>query len=86
MPQDEKPHGSQQFQIQIDRVHYTVTKEQMTGSELRSLPTTPVGPDRDMFQVVPGGQDKKIENNEVVEIRNGLRLFTAPAQINPGRH
>lgn len=86
MPQDEKPHGPQQFQIQIDRVHYTVSKDHMTGSELRNLPTAPIGPDRDLFQVVPGGQDKKIENSEVVEIRNGLRFFTAPSQINPGRH
>jgi len=86
MPQDDKSHGPQQFQIQIDRVHFTVSKDQMTGSELRNLPTTPIGPDRDLFQVVPGGQDKKIENSEVVEIRNGLRFFTAPSQINPGRH
>ncbi len=79
--QQEHPH---QFQIQIDRVHYTVTKEKMTGAELRHVPPTPIGPDRDLFQVVPGGQDKKIEDNEIVEIRNGLRFFTAPSQINPG--
>lgn len=85
MPQDQKPQGPQQFQIQIDRVHYTVTKPQMTGSELRNLPKPPIGPDRDLFQVVPGGQDKKIENNDIVDIRNGLRFFTAPSQINPGR-
>ena len=73
-----------EFQIQIDRVHYTVTKERMTGAELRLVPPTPIGPDRDLFQVVPGGQDKKIEDNDTVEIRNGLRFFTAPSQINPG--
>jgi hypothetical protein len=76
-----KPH---QFQIQIDRVHYTVTKESMTGAELRQLPAPPIGPDRDLFQVVPGGQDLKIEDGDVVKMRNGLRFFTAPSQINPG--
>lgn len=73
-----------QFQIQIDRIHYTVTKSQMTGSELRAVPETPIGPDRDLFEVVPGGADVKIETAQVVQIRNGQRFFTAPAQINPG--
>jgi hypothetical protein len=33
----------------------------------------------------PGGQDKKIELSDVVEMRNGLHFFTAPSQINPGK-
>lgn len=72
------------FEIQIDRVQYIVTQHYMTGLELRHLPTPPIGPDRDLFEVVPGGSDRKIENEQIVEIRNGLRFFTAPAQINPG--
>ncbi len=79
---EQHPHG---FQIQIDRVHYTVNQEQMTGAQIRNIPNPPIGPDRDLFQVVPGGQDRKIEMNDVVEMRNGLRFFTAPAQINPGK-
>ena len=74
-----------EFQIQIDRVHFTVTQSRMTGAELRRVPQPPIGPDRDLFQVVPGGQDRKIEDPDTVEIRNGLRFFTAPALINPGR-
>jgi len=72
------------FEIQIDRVHYTVAASSMTGEQLRYLPTPPIGADRDLFEVVPGGSDRKIGNDQVVEIRNGLRFFTAPAQINPG--
>ena len=78
----EKP---QHFEIQIDRVHYKVTQSEMTGAELRRVPTPPLGPDRDLFEVVPGGTDRKIGDTEVVKIRNGTRFFTAPAQINPGR-
>jgi hypothetical protein len=74
-----------EFHIQIDRVHYTVTKHHMTGLELRHVPKAPIGPDRDLFEVIPGGTDRKIADNEVVEIRDGKRFFTAPAQINPGR-
>ncbi len=77
-------HEPEKFQIQIDRVHYTVNKRQMTGEELRHVPPTPIGPDRDLFEVVPGGPDRKIEDNEVVEIHNGKRFFTAPVVINPG--
>ena len=79
--QQEHPH---EFEIQIDRVHYKVTMERMTGLQLRHVPNPPIGPDRDLFEVVPGGSDRKIGDEQVVEIRNGLRFFTAPAQINPG--
>jgi hypothetical protein len=79
-------HGKEEkFQIQIDRNHYTVRQERMTGTQIRHVPTPPIGPDRDLFLVVPGGSDQKIADNEEVEIRNGLRFFTAPAQINPGQ-
>lgn len=74
-----------QFRIQIDRVHYTVTQDQLTGRDLRQVPPTPIGPDRDLFEVVPGGTDKKIADDDIVEIRSGKRFFTAPAQINPGK-
>jgi hypothetical protein len=73
-----------EFEIQIDRTHYKVTLRHMTGLQLRHVPKPPIGPDRDLFEVVPGGSDRKIGNEQVVEIRNGLRFFTAPAQINPG--
>jgi hypothetical protein len=72
------------FEIQIDRAHFEVTSEVMTGQQLRQLPTPPIGADRDLFKVVPGGSDLKIENDGRVDIKSGLRFFTAPAQINPG--
>lgn len=72
------------FQIQIDRVHYTVSQARMTGAELRRVPPVPIGAERDLFEVVPGAQDQKIEDSTIIEIRNGERFFTAPAHINPG--
>lgn len=83
-PQAKPPEGHE-FNIQIDRVHYKVNKAIMTGLELRHVPPTPIGPDRDLFEVVPGGTDRKIADDDKVEIRDGKRFFTAPAQINPGR-
>ena len=74
----------ERYQIQIDRVHYTVGQDALTGAELRALVDPPIGPERDLFEVVPGGTDRKIENADVVRMRNGLRFFTAPSHINPG--
>ena len=81
-----RPDGQKTFEIKIDRTAYKVHQPVLTGAELRRLPTPAIGPDRDLFEVVPGGSDLKIEADTRVEMRNGLRFFTAPAQINPGRN
>lgn len=72
------------FTIKIDRVEYQVHERKRTGTQLRHLVHPPVGPERDLFEVVPGGSDMKIDDDVVVKMRDGLRFFTAPAQINPG--
>lgn len=79
-----QPHGPKEFEIKIDRTGYKVSEPVLTGAQLRALPEPNIGPDRDLFEVVPGGSDVKIEADATVEMRNGLRFFTAPAQINPG--
>lgn len=76
--------GSPHVNIQIDREHFQVEAKALTGAELRALPEVPIGPDRDLFQVVPGGQDLKIESTQSVALKSGMRFFTAPGQINPG--
>lgn len=73
-----------EFVIKIDRHEYRVHQPSITGSELRNLPKPPIGPDPDLFEVVPGGSDKKNSDTEIVKMRDGLRFFTAPARINPG--
>lgn len=81
--------GSQHdIRLQIDRVHYEVRALVMTGAQIREVPPPPQGPigaDRDLFLVVPGGTDEKIADDQPVKLHNGMRFFTAPAQINPGR-
>jgi hypothetical protein len=85
---DEQPSQAEypmDFHIKIDRVEYRIAEEELTGAQLRQLPRPPIGPDRDLFEVIPGQADRKIDDAYVVEIVNGKRLFTAPAHINPGR-
>ena len=72
------------FTIKIDRIEYEVHERKLTGLQLRNLPKPPIGSDRDLFEVVPGGSDRKIADDLEVRMRDGLRFFTAPAQINPG--
>jgi hypothetical protein len=80
------PEKPKSFEIKIDRTNYKVHQEVMTGVELRRLPDPDIGSDRDLFEVVPGGSDLKIDLTTQVTMRNGLRFFTAPAQINPGQN
>lgn len=79
-----KDHPKKSYKITIDRDHYEVHQDEMTGAEIRQLPYPPIGSDRDLFQVVPGGSDQKIGDADIVEIHEGMRFFTAPSQINPG--
>lgn len=81
---DPKPPEPHVFHIKIDRTEYKVGAQTLTGTQLRQLPEPDIGPERDLFEVVPGGSDRKIENDTAVTMRDGLRFFTAPAQINPG--
>jgi hypothetical protein len=84
MAEEKKDHHPHEFHIQIDRAHFIVHKKVLTGQELRNLPQPPVGPERDLFKVVPGSSDLKIEFDTQVEMHDGERFFTAPAVINPG--
>lgn len=79
------PHGAHQTNIQIDRVHYRVPVDVLTGQQLRELVTPPIPETRDLFRVVPAGDDEKIELTASVALHDGMRFFTAPARINPGR-
>jgi len=80
----EDKQGEHAFTIKIDRMEFRVREREITGLQLRQLPHPPIGPDRDLFEVVPGGSDVKIADRDVVKMRDGLRFFTAPVQINPG--
>lgn len=78
------PPGHEQTNIQIDRVHYRVPVEDMTGQQLRELASPPIPDTRDLFRVVPGDEDLKVEAAATVHLHDGMRFFTAPARINPG--
>lgn len=71
--------------IRIDRIDYPVFKRKMTGAELRTVPSPDVAPDRDLWRDVPDKRDVKVQDEDIVRLKNGMRFFTAPGRINPGQ-
>lgn len=70
--------------IRIDRVEYEVFQRKMTGAELRALPSPDVAVDRDLWRDVPDKRDVKVQDEDIVRLKDGMRFFTAPGRINPG--
>lgn len=83
-PGFDKPEDDKTYTIQIDRTQYVLKENRLTGADLRRVPTPPIPPDRDIFQIIPGRPDKKVEDDDHIQITDGLRFFTAPNTINPG--
>ena len=83
-PAPDKENLDKAFTIQIDRIQYQWPDEKISGAQIRRLPPTPIPPERDLFQVIPGHPDRKIKDDDTVEVHDGLRFFTAPNTINPG--
>ncbi len=70
--------------IRIDRVEYEVFQRKMTGAELRALPSPDVAADRDLWRDVPDKRDVRVQDEDIVRLKDGMRFFTAPGRINPG--
>ena len=83
-PDTDKPEDDKSYSIKIDRTEYVLNENRLTGADLRKIPKSPIPPDRDLFQIIPGRPDKKIEDEDKILITDGLRFFTAPNTINPG--
>ena len=56
----------------------------MTGAELRALPSPDVAADRDLWRDVPDKRDVKLQDEDIVRLKDATRFFTAPGRINPG--
>jgi hypothetical protein len=79
--------GEAKTRIKIDKESFTVEATSLTGRELRNLPNPPIGPERDLYLAVPGpGEDRRIGDDEAIELKDGMHFFTAPATITPGQH
>ena len=71
------------FPIHIDKTMFMVDVDEMTGAQLRDLPKPPISADRDLYQVVPAGDDILVTNSMTVQLHQGMHFVTAP-HVNPG--
>ena len=84
-----KGHGGPEVSvIKIDRKEYKVREPVVTGTQLRRLPEPDIGSDRDLFEVVPGGSDRKIANDQEVKMMgcasSPRRRRLIPASVTKG--
>ncbi len=79
-----KPDPHRPTVIHIDKKKYDAPEPVMTGSELRQLADPDIGGNRTLWREVPGGEDDPVEDDEKVELRNGMHFYSAPKTINPG--
>jgi hypothetical protein len=75
--------GKHEITVHIDKQTYKVDEESLNGAQIREL--AEIGDSYDLWQEVPGGQDKVIADSESVELKNGMHFFSVPKTINPGR-
>jgi hypothetical protein len=77
--------GEHHIPITIDKTHFKVSTEQMTGTELRALPDPDVPADRDLWLEIHGNQDDElVAPASVIHLKPGMHFYTAPSTINPG--
>ena len=73
------------FPIFVDKQQFKVSGDTSTGAAVRALPSPPLGADRDLYLVVPGGDDILVTDTETVSIKPGTKFMSVPAIITPGR-
>jgi hypothetical protein len=56
----------------------------MTGAQLRRLAEPNIGPDYDLWQEVPGGEDNLVDDKERITLRDGMGFYSSSRDINPG--
>ena len=72
-----------QITIIVDRKPLHLNEPPATGDALRDALALPA--DRDLFLDGKDGDDVLIEGSRPVEVHNGMKFFTAPRHITPGR-
>jgi hypothetical protein len=64
------------LRISIDGTSYTPGKTEMTGAELRSLPSPPIGDDREFWWDVPGKEDQQVAPTQRLVLEDGMAFYT----------
>lgn len=76
--------NDKEIPIILDHKQYKVAPGTITVAQLRQLPAPPLGPDVDVWEEVPGGDDIKLADDQSVSLKPGMHFYPAPRTINPG--
>jgi Multiubiquitin len=73
-----------EFDIHIDRKPYVISRDEMTGAELRHLAGLP--DNVDLYREEEGDiEDELIGDGDLVKLRPGLHFYSTPSHVTPGR-
>lgn len=70
--------------IVIDAKRYRAPARTMNGAQLRRLADPNIGPNYDLWQEVPGGEDNLVDDKERIELSDGMGFYSSSRDINPG--
>lgn len=92
-PEDLRPPGhedgdelrpDEKLTIVIDGKKYRAPARVMNGAQLRRLAEPNIGPEYDLWQEVPGGEDNLVGDKERIKLRDGMGFYSSSREINPG--
>lgn len=70
--------------IVIDGKKYQAPARVMNGAQLRQLAEPDIGPEYDLWQEIPGGEDNLVDDKERIKLRDGMGFYSSSREINPG--
>jgi hypothetical protein len=74
------------IRIHIDRTPHEVNEHELTGTQLRDLPTPPIAADFDLWLEERGDvEDELVVPTELLKLKEDMHFYSAPTKINPGR-
>lgn len=77
-------HPGEKLTIVIDAKQYRAPTRKMTGAQLRRLAEPNIGPEYDLWQEVPCGDDNIVDDKERITLRDGMGFYSSSRDINPG--
>jgi hypothetical protein len=84
MSEHDHEHKPHEITVHIDRKPYKTDQQSLTGEQLRQLAQPPIGADYDLYLEVPGGEDELIDDQQSVELKDGIHFFSSQKHITPG--
>lgn len=81
---DELLRSDEKRTIVIDSKKYRAAARAMNGIQLRRLAEPNIGPEYDLWQEIPGGEDNLVGEKERIELRDGMGFYSSSCEINPG--